>query len=85
MLYYEDILFSLYEIKEYAKSLNRKIEDKTIIVPKEFQYLPSRIIEHTEVAISEVKTKMTIEDLAIKEAFKEINSRENTSEDEEET
>ncbi len=45
MLYYEDILFSLYEIKKYAESLNRKIKNKAIIIPKEFQDFPSRIAD----------------------------------------
>lgn len=84
MLYYEDILFSLYEIKEYAESLNRKIKNKTIIIPNEFQDFPSRIIEHANTAIGEIKSVMTVEDLRIKKAFKEIHSRENTGEDEEE-
>ena len=83
MLYYEDILFSLYEIKEYAELMNKHSKAKTII-PENVQYQTSRIIEHAKAAISEVKSRMTVEDLAIKKAFEEVQRRENTGEEEEE-
>ena len=84
MLYYEDILFSLYEIKEYAEILNKKVKDRTLGAD-EIQSSTSRIIEHAKAAIDNVKSRMTVEDLAIKKAFEEVNSRENTGEEEEET
>lgn len=32
MLYYEDILFSLYEIKEYAELMNKYVKDENIVL-----------------------------------------------------
>lgn len=84
MLYYENILFSLYEIKEYAELMNKHSKAKTIR-PETVQYHTSRIIEHAKAAISEVKSKMAIEDLAVKKGFEEVQRRENTGEEEEET
>ena len=82
MLYYENILFSLYEIKEYAELMNKYVKPENITYVQNFT---SRIIEHTKAAISEVKSRMTVEDLAIKKAFEEVQRRENTGEEEEET
>lgn len=84
MLYYENLLFSLYEIKEYAELMNKHSKTKTII-PENVQYNTARIIEHAKAAIGEVKSRMTVEDLAIKKAFEEVQRRENTGEEEEET
>lgn len=83
MLYYEDILFSLYEIKEYAELMNKHVKDENISSGS-VQNFASRIIEHAKAAISEVKSRMTVEDLAIKKAFEEVQRRENTGEDKEE-
>ena len=82
MLYYENILFSLYEIKEYAELMNKHVNDENISYVQNFT---SRIIEHAKAAIGEVKSRMTVEDLAIKKAFEEVQRRENTGEEEEET
>jgi hypothetical protein len=84
MLYYENILFSLYEIKEYAELMNKYVKDENIS-SNNVQNFTSRIIEHAKVAIGEVKSRMTVEDLAIKKAFEEVQRRENTGEEEEET
>jgi hypothetical protein len=84
MLYYENILFSLYEIKEYAELMNKYVKDENIS-SNNVQNFTSRIIEHAKVAIGEVKSRMTVEDLSIKKAFEEVQRRENTGEEEEET
>jgi len=84
MLYYENLLFSLYEIKEYAELMNKYVKDENI-TSNNVQNFTSRIIEHAKAAISEVKSRMTVEDLAIKKAFEEVQRRENTGEEEEET
>lgn len=82
MLYYENVLFSLYEIKEYAELMNKYTNNGNI---KYVQNFASRITEHAKAAISEVKSRMTVEDLAIKKAFEEVQRRENTGEEEGET
>jgi hypothetical protein len=84
MLYYENILFSLYEIKEYAELMNKYVKDENIS-SNNVQNFTSRIIEHAKAAIDEVKSRMTVEDLSIKKAFEEVQRRENTGEEEEET
>ena len=84
MLYYENILFSLYEIKEYAELMNKYVKDENI-TSNNVQNFTSRIIEHAKAAIGGVKSRMTVEDLAIKKAFEEVQRRENTGEEEEET
>jgi hypothetical protein len=83
MLYYDNILFSLYEIKEYAELMNKYVKDENIS-SNNVQNFTSRIIEHAKAAIGEVKSRMTVEDLSIKKAFEEVQRRENTGEEEEE-
>lgn len=84
MLYYENVLFSLYEIKEYAELMNKYVKDENIS-SNNVQNFTSRIIEYAKAAIGEVKSRVTVEDLAIKKAFEEVQRRENTGEEEEET
>lgn len=79
MMYLDDILFSLYEIKEDAEFLNKNSKEE------ETRDYTLRIAEHAKAVIGEIKSVMTLEDLRIKKAFEEINSRENTGEEEEET
>ena len=79
MMYLDNILFSLYEIKEDAEFLNKNRKDETV------QNYTSRIAEHTKAVICEIKSVMTLEDLRIKKAFEEVQRRENTGEEEEET
>lgn len=78
MMYLDDILFSLYEIKEDAEFLNKNNKGE------EIQDYTSRIAEHAKAVIGEIKSVMTLEDLRIKKAFNEIHNRENTGEEEEE-
>ena len=84
MLYYENLLFSLYEIKEYAEIMNRHVRDE-YITSDNVQNLTSRIIEHAKAAIGEVKSRMTVEDLEIKKGFEEVKCREIPGEEEGET
>lgn len=77
MMYLDDILFSLYEIKEDAEFLNKNSKDE------ETRDYTFRIAEHAKAVIGEIKSVMTLEDLRIKKAFKEIHSRENTGDKEE--
>lgn len=79
MMYLEDILFSLYEIKEYAEILNKNTKDE------EVQNFTSRIAEHAKTAIYNITTEMTVERFRLNNAFKEVERRENTGEEEEET
>lgn len=79
MMYLDNILFSLYEIKEDAEFLNKNNKGE------EIQDYTSRIAEHAKAVIGEIKSVMTLEDLRIKKAFEEIQRRENTGEEEEET
>lgn len=79
MMYLDNILFSLYEIKEDAEFLNKNRKDETV------QNYTSRIAEHAKAVIGEIKSVMTLEDLRIKKAFGEVQRRENTGEEEEET
>lgn len=72
MLYYEDILFSLYEIKEYAELMNKYVKDENISSGN-VQNFTSRIIEHAKAAIGEVKSRMTVEDLGIKKASRKFS------------
>lgn len=79
MMYLDNILFSLYEIKEDAEFLNKNNKGE------EIQDYTSRIAEHAKAVIGEIKSVMTLEDLRIKKAFEEVQRRENTGEEEEET
>ena len=84
MLYYENILYLLYEIKEYAELMNKHSKTKTIR-PDNVQYYTARTIECAKAAIDEVKSRMTVEDLEIKKGFEEVKCREIPGEEEEET